>query len=336
MKKIYVGKEIPGMIEPIEQELLETLARGINFDNSDCVVEFGSFFGRSTACISAGLEANESFDKSSKFYAYDAFKCEKSGWFYPNLLSHAKKNNVERLLETDGNTVNFFPIFEKYLSHYISSGILFPEIKELKNSFPKGQIIKLMHIDSPKFYSDFKFILYRFFPHLKEGSFVVFQDFFYHWSPELIAICGMLVKNGFLKCVTSAASSLLCIVEKPFNSNQINEIDLAMSAGNDVPELIDFSIEMVKEIEVDRGKIFQPRLLLAKIQWLYESGRRMDAVKEFANYLNSGNVFSSRTLNEFLELMSHGFSLRDLYEKDHISESSHPSFIVYDEDGKAK
>jgi hypothetical protein len=317
MEKIYSGREIPGMIEPIEQALLETLAKEISFENEESVVEFGTFFGRSTACIAAGLQVNKTFSKNSKFYAYDSFECDLSGSFYSHVLSFAKGSNCENLLNENGTKVNFYPIFQRYLDHYIKNEILFPQKEELVNSFPENRAIRLMHIDSPKFYDEFKFILYRFFPYLKQGGFVVFQDFFYHWSASLIAVIGIMYKNGFLTFEKSAASSLLCKVSKTFNSTQINEIDLVMSDKNIIPQSIDFLIETMKMVDLDRRDIFLPRLKLAKIQWLYEDGNHITAAGEVAKFANEGNKFNSAIANDFLELMRFGFSIRRLYSKDH-------------------
>ena len=317
MEKIYSGKEIPGMIEPIEQTLLETLAKEISFENEESVVEFGTFFGRSTACLAAGLKDNKTFGKNPKFYAYDSFECDLSGSFYPHVLAHAKSSNCEQLLKQNGGKVDFFLIFKNYLDHYIKNEILFPQKKELEDSFPENKSIRLMHIDSPKFYNEFKFILYRFFPYLKQDSFVVFQDFFYHWSASLIAVIGVMYKNGFLTIEKSAASSLLCRVSKTFDSTQIGKIDLAMSDESIIPQSIDFLIEKMNEINLDRRDIFLPRLKLAKIQWLYENENHQAAVREIVKFANEGNNFNSAIINDFLELMRFGFSIRRLYTRDH-------------------
>lgn len=317
MEKIYSGREIPGMIEPIEQALLETLAKNIKFDNDECVVEFGTFFGRSTACISAGLKANPSFLNNSKFYAYDSFECDLSGGFYSHVLSHAKSGNIEALLRIVENKANFFNIFQNYLDYYIKKGVLLPVKEELKNSFPANGIIRLMHIDSPKFYDDFKFILYRFFPHLRAGSIIVFQDFFYHWSATLIAVCGLMFKKGLLTIENSAASSLVCKVTQTIDSSQIKEIDLGMSIENIVPELIDFLNEHLENIDLDRRNIFQPRLNLAKIQWFFEIGKHESAAEEIASFFNQGNSMNISLANDFIELMRFGFSIKKLYNKDH-------------------
>lgn len=43
MNKVWSGAEIPGMIEPIEQDVLRALAREIIFDEGESAVEFGTF-----------------------------------------------------------------------------------------------------------------------------------------------------------------------------------------------------------------------------------------------------------------------------------------------------
>ncbi len=313
----YLPENIPGMIEPIEQMMLKDLASRIIFDKNEIAVEFGTFFGRSTACIASGLILNKSFKENCKFYAYDSFECKVDGGFYPYLDSFAKKGNVFNLLEINNGTVNFIKIFEHYNQKNITSGFLIPVKAELSNSFPKSETIKFIHIDSPKFYSDFKYILFRFFPKLQLGGYVVFQDFFYHWSASLIAVCGLLIKEGFLKVEKTAASSLCCTIEKNFNTNELNEIDLAMDTPEKVLYLIEYSINYIDRIEIDRKSIFLPRLTLAKIQFLYENNMQKKAAQEIVQFFKNGNTFNINIINDFLDLFKHGFSIRKLYEQDH-------------------
>ena len=101
---------VPGMTEPVEQSLLERLARITEFARGDVVIEFGPFFGRSTACICAGLDANDHFDSSCDFYSYDSFQCHVDGSFYPHVTKHAARYNVQNLISHSGETVDFFAI----------------------------------------------------------------------------------------------------------------------------------------------------------------------------------------------------------------------------------
>jgi hypothetical protein len=316
--KNYLGSEIPGMIEPVEQVMLENYAKNIFFEPGESVVEFGTFFGRSTACLSAGLQANSSFtsEKFNAFNAYDSFECDTNGGFYPYVASFAKKSGVENLLEITDGKVNFFPVFKHYLATHINSAILSPQKAELTDSFHKAGKIKIMHIDSPKFYKEFKVILFRFFPHLNKGGVVIFQDFFYHWSASVIAVCGLMMREGLLTPERSAASSLVCTVNKLFDANQITEIDLKMENAS-IPELIDCAVHFVEKLDLDRREAFQPRLVLAKMQWLFESGNYSLATAEFVKFFHLGGNLNDSIINDFLELMKNGFSIRQLYEKDH-------------------
>lgn len=317
MNKIFYAEEIPGMIEPVEQELLYNLAKNIELSKGSNIVEFGTFFGRSTACISAGLISNPSYDVDCNFFAYDSFECDLNGGFYRHVHDFASRYKVDHLIEKDGNLVNFLPVFKKYLGEYIDQGILEPQKVELINSFPKCDKIKLMHIDSPKYYSEFKYVLFRFFPLLEENSFVVFQDFFYHWSATLIAAVGSMLKRGFLSIEKSAASSLVCTLNKPISIEQLNEIDLELGIKANIPALIDTAISKLNATVLDRSEIFKPRLNLAKIQWFFESNQHAEAADEIKRFFVAGNKLNNALVYDFLELMSNGFSIRELYEEDH-------------------
>lgn len=305
------------MIEPVEQSMLEHLASQVVFQPNDIAVEFGTFFGRSTACIAAGLSANDSFRLGGKFYAYDSFECDLEGGFYPHVVSFAEASGVAHLLERKEKKIDFLPVFMHFLANRIEQGTVYPVKSELVNSLPPEGAIGLMHIDSPKFYEELKVVMYRFFPKLRSGGFVIFQDFFYHWSASLIAACSCMIKLGYLSVVTSSASSLVCQIEKPFNLEGIYEIDLHMQRDGQVPSLIDFALNAVQGSAIDRPEQFKPRLILAKVQWLYERGHHGVACDEILRFFADGNKLNSAVLNDFLELMRSGFSMRKLYEKDH-------------------
>lgn len=313
----YSGRDIPGMIEPIEQKTLEKLAASLMFDKNDNVYEFGAFLGRSTACIAAGLSSNESFPSTGRLFTYDSFECDINGGFYPHVISACSQNGLADLLRQSGDKVDFSAVFKKHLQHYIDANLVQPIKVELDQSVPFSGSIGLMHIDSPKFYQEFKLILFRFFPLLRPGSYIVFQDFFYHWSATLIAACGILMRLGVIRPDMSAASSLICRCERQPSFIEICELDLAMQNTADIPGLIDLARESVAGIKIDRKEIFIPRLLLAKIQWLFESGLPKEAASELQRYSSSTKDINYSLVNDFFELMRNGFSVRTLYELDH-------------------
>ena len=172
---------IPGMIEKGEQDLLIEHASAIQLNDEDVIIEYGCFFGRSTNCIIEGLRLNKTYIKSNKFMLYDSFQCKKDNLFSVDVNSDAKKYNVDHLIiEKAGGVIDFRKIFEHFtLPTEITLEINQCNLHEIKHT---NKPIALMHIDAPKYYEEFKYILDNHFIDLKMGSIIVFQDFFYHLS----------------------------------------------------------------------------------------------------------------------------------------------------------
>ena len=127
-----------------------------------------------------------------------------------------------------------------------------------------------------------------------------------------------MAKCGYLRFVENAATSLVCVVEKKFDFDAIFEIDIAVSDSVKVPDFIEDAIEIVTSLTLDRPEIFVPRLVLAKIQWLYERGEREQAVDGIINFINQrGSRINTQLVDNFLELMRSGFSMSEQYDLDH-------------------
>jgi hypothetical protein len=311
---------IPGMIEPVERQLLRKLARDLSFADGDCAVEFGAFFGKSTSFIAEGLAEQRSH--VPKLYVYDSFGCDQLGSFQPVVIGFAESGGVLNLLREDSGRLDFFPIFCFYLKEKIDSGAVVPITAELANSIPPSDsVISLMHIDSPKMYVDFKPILFRFFPRLRVGGVIVFQDFFYHWSATLIAVVGALARAGIIEFQESAASSLVCVLRKAIDARMSAEIDLELSSDERIIPLVDYATAECRKLIMDRPETFLPRLQLAKVQWLMERGEGDKAAGVVRQFFQDGGMLNQAVLVDFIELMSHSFSIDRLYRLDHQARS---------------
>lgn len=306
---------IPGMIEPLERELLYRTAQSLDFVPGDAVVEFGAFFGKSANCIAQGLARNKTFTDDCDFYSYDSFECDEDGGFAKCVFALGGRLASE-LVSRTGKRIDFSPVFQRHLADYLEKGLVTPVKAELQNSFPKSQRIIMMHIDSPKFYQEFKVILFRFLPLTKVGAPILFQDFFYHWSASLIAVVSLMLERGDIELVESAASTLSCRTRREISLADACEIDLAMR-DQEIPRLIDSAIQRVRSINLDRAENFLPRLTLAKLQWLIERGRYREAAKCLADYRRLGGAVNKFVLNDVFQLVEHRFSMRRLYELDH-------------------
>jgi hypothetical protein len=311
------ANNIPGMIELVERKMLFEKAREVALSDMDCIVEFGAFFGRSTNCIAQGLSSNPKYSSSSFLYTYDSFECDVDGWFAPHVHGYAQNANILHLINVKNGRVDFEPVFKHYLDHYIKSNLVISVKSELVDSHPPENSIALMHIDSPKYYEEFKIIFYRFFPKTKKGSIIIFQDFFYHWSGSLILIVAILIDKGFISVEESAASSLISKILKVPSNEDILEIDLIMQNHDKTPQYFDLAFAACSKIELDRKFQFLPRIILAKIQWFYSRGRFDEAKDAMDEYLKGQNSFDRQIIKDFLEMFGNGFSIRKLFERDH-------------------
>jgi hypothetical protein len=309
--------DIPGMIEPLEEASLRKLASELILFDGDVLVEFGPFFGKSTAAIVAGLFDNVGYRKENQFYTYDSFECDVTGRLYPRLHGYAEKcGKLPLIIQQKNGRANFYGIFEHFLGPLIENKVIVPVKAELINSYPPDNAIAFMHIDSPKYYEELKPILFRFLPKMRKGSVIVFQDFFFQWSATLIAACAILIDKKILQVVGSAASSLICKCENTVNDAFLYELDISITLEQKIVELIEGIESSLDEAILDRSDIFMPRLVLAKLQWLYERGEYAKAVDLLISHIKNKKNISASVVNDFLDLLRNGFSIRESYVKD--------------------
>lgn len=297
---------VPGMTEPAEQKMLYELARIIKLKDDDVIYEFGPFFGRSTYYLAKGLENNANKQKSNTIHTYDMFQCPIDNNLAPHIYKHARAASVTNLLEEVNGNLRFIKVFEHYLQEFISTGIVKCHTKSLEESYPEKGNIALIHIDSPKRYEDFKYILFRFFPLLRKGSIVIFQDYFYHWSGSLVSAVQLLSEMGILKLSFSAATSLVTEVLEQPDLKLLSELALKLN-DKDMPVIIDRAINAISSIKIDRRDHFQPRLNLAKIQLLMASGNYSKASQEINILLNANKMNLSHHFH-LSELIGQNFS----------------------------
>ena len=94
---MFNAAAIPGMIEPIEQQALTQLAGEAAAGGQGTIVEFGCFFGRSTACLVNGAAPHWA-GPAPLVHAYDSFGCADGHGFAPYVRSFARQAGLEHLL----------------------------------------------------------------------------------------------------------------------------------------------------------------------------------------------------------------------------------------------
>jgi hypothetical protein len=315
---VFDPAKIPGMIEPVEQQLLTGLAADPFVAENGVIVEFGCFFGRSAACLVNGALAWWSAERGPAVHTFDSFACSAAtGGFAKHVASFAQQGGVRHVVRVEGDRVDFRPVYDHFVGQAEAVGVLKTTTSELRNAQRPDAPIALMHIDAPKFYAELRYILVRFFPALVPDARIVFQDFFYPWSASMIAGAQLLAERGIVRFERSAASALLSRVLRVPSLEEIAEIDLAMVDAS-VPDLVDRSIAAMREVQIDRPEQFLPRLYLAKMQYLWEQQKFKDSETTLLQMLSAnGNSLTPAVFNDFRELLRYGFSIRRHYEIDH-------------------
>lgn len=233
---------IQGQVEPSECEMLLEIVKSVPFGPDDTIVEFGTLFGRSTACLVNGiLEKNLPPRSAAYVRAFDGFTFPLTNDFHRYIVQAAEQRGLRPLLRFTADAVNWRAFYDHFLGSAKSAGILKTTEGEIANAANDAPRIAVMHIDAPKDYAAFRAILFNFFAALRPGSVVIFQDYFFVWSASLIAAVQVLINTGFVVRRSMAASSLAVNILKPFNQDNIAEID-ALIQKTPIETLIDRAI----------------------------------------------------------------------------------------------
>ena len=306
------------MIEPVEQELLGDLAEFLNLADGDVVCEFGSYFGRSARCIADGLAKNRQVNVHGQghvLHAYDVFACSVGGALARYVLHDAERAHISDLLQIDGKRIDFAHVFDHHMAG-LPPGLVQRHQTDLASARHAGGAIAMMHIDAPKWFAEYRQLLGEFGPHLKPGAKLVFQDYFYHWSAELIAAVQVFIDSGHFEPLETAATSLLLRASGPVNADALAWLDVQLGAI-DTGALVKRAIKRFSAFEVDRPEIFVSRLYLAGMQHSFEAGdhvRSSQWLLQLQHRLNG--TLPPPLIADIADLARYGFSIRTLYEQD--------------------
>ncbi|TDJ01405.1 MAG: glycosyltransferase [Deltaproteobacteria bacterium] len=186
---------VPGIITPEEQRYLYWLtAEG--FTGSGAVVEVGTWLGRSTVHLGAGLLVNgysshlHCFDKYTWTKAYDAPRLN-AGFTLP-----------------EGE--DFKPYFEKNVRP------VYPNVKVTKASLDElewdGGPIEILLLDAPKSFHEITRALLKFGSHLIPGlSVIVFQHYFHAPSYPIATVVSVIPQLQLLHVVPSSSSAAFAV-----------------------------------------------------------------------------------------------------------------------------
>ena len=170
-------ENIDGWLTDAERELLFNLAKRCR--GKGCVVEIGSWKGKSTICLAKGLKENNKV----KIYAID-----------PHIGSSEHQ-------ETDGK-VSTFEEFENNIKNAQVDDIIVPLVKtseEAAKDFDKP--VELIFIDGAHEYEFVKLDFYLWFSKVIDGGTMAFHDTI-EWSGPKKVVNDLVYKSKFFKNVS--------------------------------------------------------------------------------------------------------------------------------------
>ena len=234
----------PGMIEEIECRLLFKAAFNCR---ALPVVEFGAFFGASTLALASGLEARRL--NKHPLLSIDAFEVDKDHFFHKHVINYAKLCGSEHLLRESGDKLNWMRVTESVLGDKIKNVKLIKGM--VNNDFNMNILpekIGVLHLDLPKDINTILPIHKGVFPRLIKGSILIFQDYAYQHSNELISLFELLEARGIIQRNAIAASTMIYQITKD-DLNSINIRELADTSIEQQVELCDTAIKDYKKIK---------------------------------------------------------------------------------------
>lgn len=309
---------IPGMIEPVEQAMLYDLGASLQLAPTEIVCEFGAYFGKSTWSLAQGLQAGPTqLDGRTlaPLHTWDLFSCAETGLFAQHVVGHAQQAGTSHLLARSQGRLSWLQAFDHHMQG-LPPGLLQRHVGALRDARKPACTIAAAFFDAPKWYEEYLGLMREFGPAMKPGCTLVFQDYFYHWSATVIAAVQIMLNRGLVQPVETAASSLMVRLLQPLDAATIEQLH-ADYLATDVAARLDEAHSYFSEFSIDQADRFLPRLRLAAIQHLVETGHRPAAEDRLQALLRSLGGPPSQSLTEdFMELRKHDFSLRGLYELD--------------------
>jgi hypothetical protein len=292
-----------------ERDILYNLTKNLNLSNNGSILEFGVYFGGSLEAIVKGVQENQSFS-NNKVIAIDAFATVKDGAFAKLVLQDAKANKVENLLKITEDTIDWKNIPERQFSEFDNVILLQTKIENYSHTYGK---IALIHFDLPKFFDDLESILNKCMNDIQKDTVFIFQDFFYHWSAEIIAFIYYLLKTNTIEFVYGVSSSLIC-KNISLTTKQLEEFKQILQQPDLVLELLEQCHIFLKEKNFCGARvIFAEEFYLAIIQYaaLHNFDKIRTKYQEIFSFIQT-----SYGEKMYRELLQYDFNAKESFKRE--------------------
>lgn len=299
---------IPGMIGYEERLNLYRLVKEAKIDGH--LIEFGALLGASTSSILAGLSRSRSVSLDQQLHVVDCFRTP-SGSDFADLVSRlANSKSNGHLLKDDGRWMDFKDVFADNINGCASAARMVVHARLLEDFQWTHEAIGFVHLDLPKDWDQLCLVVDKIFSDISLGSLILFQDFVYHWSAELIGFVGILLKQGYIEAVDVVDTTLVVKTKKLFREHDVSKFSILMSDADAVLRGIRDSDELTCHL---LNKVQRAVIELSRLQYCYNLDMRELTIREIGEMLvlfSRDSEFSARVG----EMLQHNFQLHRSFE----------------------
>jgi hypothetical protein len=298
--------QVYSMLSMQERYRLYLAAKEISLNPNVILLEFGVFFGGSLEALSLGLSENPNGGKigRGRIIGVDAFECLAAGTFHGIVLERAGIAGYPEKLQFNEGMVNWKSLVHENLKGRINVELVKAAASAYRHD---GSSIALVHLDLPKYFREMETILVAIVESLKPGGLVVFQDFFYHWSAEIIAfIFYVLERGGFEPLYLQ--DSTFAMKNTGLNVELINGFSRELA---DADSIVNILLRLVQY--VDKAVTDTQRASLCLAVYQFARGNRIFSVaQDMERHLNLQNP-TVHVADALKEMEGYDFNLKKLY-----------------------
>lgn len=289
---------IPGMVSYVERENLYRRSKLLT--GKGHALEFGAYFGASTASILQGLRES---NFPMKLHVFDVFKT-RNAWF-ADLTRQLAKGLEHHLVMQDG-WLDFFGVFRAHVDD--------PMVVVHRNFVSElnwtGEPVEFLHLDLPKDWKQAKYIADQIFKCLVPGAHVIFQDFSYQWAAELIAMVGQMHKSGLLRLESLDETTLSAVLLRKIEMSDLNALNEEMRDPSKIISNVDVAIHAASPM---MGRDDQIITSVARSIFIYQHDPE-EALRKLADAFDDVSVLSPRVKAAFKEAMQFGMTMPKSWE----------------------
>jgi hypothetical protein len=186
------------MLHPKEHELLYVLGKNY-FSGQGCIVDVGAFGGASAYCFACGLEDNYRVQQQRKYiHSYDLFISNE-------LINKYLKNVLCGFFDESGRLMHtpaefkkgyYFEDFFRYQTAAFKE-LIELHIGDLLETTAPEEPIEILFLDACKTEDLTKAIFKNFLPRLKQGAYIVQQDFYTLMQQPFLALYHDFIDDFF-------------------------------------------------------------------------------------------------------------------------------------------